>query len=240
MLGLPPTPEELWLVEACTFSSASCALSAIEYGASVNCRVVERPLFPPVDHDPSAPPTVTTPLGAAIQGAQSYAKMGNALVTYLITLGADVNGEDVMATAVGLAEGGTDTLQLVIDAGGDVNAATGSDRQPPILHAAVPPDVYRTQQHLAMAREKVIVLLAHPALHLDEDIVRHTVEFGLPGVGELVRDEVRWMTSEPPFVDLACRHWHRSVSTSGSNPLLLPCPCSLVFYCCLLLLLTRT
>ena len=237
MLGLPPTPEELWLVEACTFSSASCALSAIEHGASVNCRVVEKVEFPPVD--PSAPPKVTTPLGAAIQGAQSYA-MGNALVTYLITLGADVHGEDVMATAVGLAEGGADTLQLVIDAGGDVNAATGSDRRPPILHAAAPQVRCRTQQPLTMAREKVIVLLAHPALRLDEDIVRHTVEFGLPGVGELVRDEVRWMTSEPPFVDLACRHWHRSVSTSGSNPLLLPCPCSLVFYCCLLLLLTRT
>ena len=78
------------------------------------------------------------------------------VVVWLLSSGADPNGDDVMATGAYRSSAGI--LQLLIDAGGDVNRE--SSRQPPLFSAL---DNDNSEEYV---RVIVRVLLAQPSLDL--------------------------------------------------------------------------
>ena len=121
-----------------------------------------------------------TPLTAAVCGKH------HAVVSYLLLLGADPNGDAVMWTSV--SESTPDILRLVIEAGGDVNRASYGDL--PIFAALA-------TERCDEATERLRVLLSHPELDLSiTDAAGHSpVEAAVAGRREewadLIRDEVR-------------------------------------------------
>ena len=129
----PPSPADR-LVSACWQGDVQAAAAAVADGASVNGKAAIPFLGPGL------------PLVAALYNAHDDA------VVWLLSLGADADGDDVMFTAA--ADSASDILQLLIDVGGDVNRASG--RAPPLFCA-----VLRTRRI-----GNVAVLLAQPCLDL--------------------------------------------------------------------------
>ena len=117
------------LATACYIGNLPSAKAAVTDGASVN----------------ESPPGKLLPLAAAVAGED------HDMVVWLLSHGADPNGDRVMVE--GAFHGTTGILQLLIDVGGDVNR-NGCPEQP--LFGAVWDN----------SEDKVRVLLAQPSLNL--------------------------------------------------------------------------
>ena len=122
------------LVTACENGYLPSAIAAVEEGASVN------------DKGTNPHGVTRVPLAAAVF------RQHHDVVVWLLSLGADANGDDVMCW--GAACSTSDILQLLIDAGGDVNRNSGGE--PPLFGAVV--------GSFGDIECKVRVLLAQPCL----------------------------------------------------------------------------
>ena len=156
------------LVTACSTGDLPSAKAAVVDGASVNEK----------GKAPGWGGSLVTPLAAAVF------KKHHDVAVWLLSCGADPNGDDVMR---GGSYGSTDViLQLLIDAGGDVNRGTGSYGQPP-LFSAVEGD---------NSKGKLRVLLAQPALDFTIEYdgktpEQYALEKGRPKVARRIAKEVR-------------------------------------------------
>ena len=128
-----------WLVMACKYGDLSTAKTAVEAGASVS------------EQGWTAGCT-WLPLTAAV--AYKYLDV----VAWLLSLGADPNGDGVMFYAAWMSS--PDILQLLIDAGGDVNWASAGGPLPPLV------TVLSVRRSPNEREDCVRVLLTQPSLDL--------------------------------------------------------------------------
>ena len=134
---LPNVTRQDKLVSACLDGILPAVKASIAGGASVN------------DLGKNKYGGVYAPLTAAVTYQHAD------VVHYLLSRGADAKGRDVMTAAVGNSTPAI--LQLLIDAGGDLNVAHGLSIAPPLFAASL--------AHGDVAA-KVGVLLAQPGLEL--------------------------------------------------------------------------
>ena len=122
------------LVWACANGDLPAVKAAVAAGASVNEKV----------KTPGVLGVAVFPLATAVRWKQ------HDVVVWLLSHGADPNGDGVMAS--GAYKSTAAFLQLLVDAGGDVNRESGG--QPPLFGAV---DGYNSE-------DKVRVVLAQPSL----------------------------------------------------------------------------
>ena len=127
---------------ACMNGDLSSARAAVADGASVNKGAY-------IPHAPFA-----TPLAPA-------AIVSRDVTAFLLAQGADPNGHGVMCTSAG--HGGADALQLLIDAGGDVN--WDSVGQAPVVSAIGLDNVSTVRVLLAQPSLDVTVKYDHDSLN---------------------------------------------------------------------------
>ena len=136
---------------------------------------------------------VLTPLAIAA----AYER--KAVVLHLLSIGADPNGRDVMER--GVANGTPDILQLLVDAGGDVNRKDGG-RPLPIFTAAA--------SNAGDVVGKLRVLLALPAVNLavtnaGKSPVEHATVRSKPVLAAMIRDVVgSWFWGEASLCEARC------------------------------------
>ena len=133
------------LATACGRGDIVSAKAAVALGASVHAKGMSSGYGP------------LLPLEAAVAKEQA------SLVVWLLSLGADPNGEDVMWA--GAQHSSASTLQLLIDVGGDTNRA---DHGGPPLFTAITSS--------KSSEEKVRLLLADPSLDLTKKYKGKTPE----------------------------------------------------------------
>ena len=155
-------------VAACMAKNFPEAVKLLSSGASVNAKGKTN----------SYPSELVTPLAAAVESQY------RPLVLHLLSLGADTNGDRVLEKAA--FGDSADILQLLIDAGGDVNMA--SNGRAPLVNA-----VRGNHNRTAV----MTVLLAEPSLDLTiTDTDRKTAEemastLKKPAIVAMIRVEVR-------------------------------------------------
>ena len=152
------------LLAACWNGDLSSAKAAVADGASVNEMGRAEGLYGAV-----------LPLRAAV-----YSKRLE-VVVWLLSVGADPNGDKVLYYCTRFSTAGI--LQLLIDAGGDVNRASWG--RPPLIWAVQGTD----------SEDKVRVLLAQPSLDLTVTYKGKTPEQyardeGRPAVADMIAREV--------------------------------------------------
>ena len=152
------------LATACWNGDLLTAKAAVADGASV--------------HDLGMVPTQGRkgPLEAAVT------RKHHDVVVWLLSQGADPNGHKVMACAAYIST--TDILQLLVDAGGDVNMR--SDVQPPVFHA---------MRYGKL--DNVRVLLAQPSFDFtttydDTSQQQFAIYSERPDLIDMLDREVRW------------------------------------------------
>ena len=163
------------LVSACRDNDLPSAQAAIADGASINDWEEQKP----------AGVSVPGPLKTAVMSKQRD------LVAFLLSHGADPNRSDVMYCSV--RESTPDILQLLIDAGGDVNQKFGVAQRPLLFSAVLVND---SESVPGTAADFVRVLLAEPSLDLDAKLDDKTPEMcafdaGKPALGDLIAHEVK-------------------------------------------------
>ena len=154
------------LVLACQDGDVAAAKAAVTAGASVNAKGEAR--YGRV-----------LPLDAAIVGKHHDA------VVWLLSEGADPNGDRIMSIGAFSHASTARTLQLLIDAGGDVNRESGSPRMPPLFNAV---NGYN--------EETVGVLLDQPRLDLGvtysgKTAEQYAEEEYKPALAHMIAREVR-------------------------------------------------
>ena len=161
--GASPSPADR-LVSACVIGDLPSAKAAVADGASVN-------------EKGAGPGWVSTQLPLTAAASMQH----HDVVVWLLSLGADPNGDSVMYYGARCSTAGT--LQLLIDAGGDVNRKSAG--MPPLI-STVDGD---------NREDKTLVLLAQPSLDLTIQYAGHTPEqwaraFGWPAVADIIAQEV--------------------------------------------------
>ena len=175
------------LVTACGKGDFRAAEAAIADGASVN-------------------EAGTAPHwgGAVLPLVTALHSQRDDVVVWLLSRGADPNGDRVMCYGVGC--GTAASLQLLIDAGGDVNGESGG--WPPLFTA-----VYGRC-------EPVRVLLAQPSLdpaiiHLGRTVEQYAGDVGKPALVDMIAQEVSNFADGTPIL-----HFMEVLSDFSANALL--------------------
>ena len=161
-----PSPQDQ-LAVACSKGDLSAVKAVIAAGGSVNA--VGECLY-----------GTKAPLEAAVSCKHVD------VVKYLLAQGADVNGDEVLFSGVGNST--PEILQLLIDAGGDVNRVAGMHSLPIFVAAMAVGDVVGKLRVLLAQPDLILTSASGTGKKADE----HALAQRKPALAVMIREEVRW------------------------------------------------